>query len=44
VVRSCKCFGTKSQVVATVGIYYTVIVNRKGELYITSGRNTLCNV
>jgi hypothetical protein len=37
VVRSCKCLGMESQVVATAGAYHTLIVNDKGELYITSG-------
>lgn len=27
--------GTRSNVVATVGAYHTLIVNKKGELYIT---------
>jgi hypothetical protein len=34
--RSCKFLGMESQVVATVGAYHTLIVNRKGEMYITS--------
>ena len=29
--------GMKSQVVATAGLYHSLIVNRKGEMYITSG-------
>jgi hypothetical protein len=37
VVRSCKCLGMELQVVATVGTCHTLIVNRNGELYITSG-------
>jgi hypothetical protein len=43
--------GTESQVVATAGFYHTLIVNRKGEMYITSGSddlstpyNALCRV
>jgi hypothetical protein len=36
VVRSCKCLKMESQVVATAGKYHTLIVNRKGELYIAS--------
>jgi hypothetical protein len=35
VVQSCKCLRMESQVVATVGEYHTLIVNGKGELYIT---------
>jgi alpha-tubulin suppressor-like RCC1 family protein len=41
VVRSCKCLDIKSQVVATAGSACTLIVNGKGELYIT---DTLCIV
>ena len=29
--------GMKSQVVATAGLYHSLIVNREGEMYITSG-------
>jgi hypothetical protein len=36
VVQSCKCLGMESQVVATAGEDHTLIVNGKGELYITS--------
>jgi hypothetical protein len=51
VVWSCKCLGMESQVVATAGEDHTLIANGKGELYITSGPDTLfdlsdlyCNV
>jgi hypothetical protein len=43
-VWSCKCLGMKSQVVATAGMYHTLIVNGKGELYITSGADTLSRI
>jgi hypothetical protein len=48
-VRSCKCLGVESQVVATAGLYHSLIVNGKGEIYITSGPdeiafNALCRV
>jgi hypothetical protein len=44
VVQSCKCLGTESHVVATVGAYHILIVNRNGELYITSGADYLSNI
>jgi hypothetical protein len=44
VVRSCKCLGMESQVVATVGLGHTLIVNGKGELYITSRAGYLCSL
>jgi hypothetical protein len=44
VVRSCKCLGMESQVVATAGEDHTLIVNGKGDLYITSGRDSLSQV
>jgi hypothetical protein len=44
VVRSCKCLGMESQVVATAGEDHMLIVNGKGELYITSGADTLSSV
>jgi hypothetical protein len=44
VVQSCKCVGMELQVVATAGGYHTLIVNGKGELYITSGTDYLCRV
>ena len=43
-VQSCKCLGMESQVVATAANDYTLIVNRKGELYMTSGADPLCRV
>jgi hypothetical protein len=41
-VRSCKCLGMESQVVATAGVHHTLIVNGKGEMYITPGPDDLC--
>jgi hypothetical protein len=47
-VWSCKCSVLESQVVATAGANHTLIVNGKGELYITSGADILfrvyCNI
>ena len=44
-VQSCKCAGIELQVVAMVGLSHMLIVNRKEELYITSGvDNYLCNL
>ena len=34
--------GMESHFVATTGFIHTLIVNRKGEMYITSGRDYLC--
>jgi hypothetical protein len=44
VVQNCKCLKVELQVVATAGVSHTLIVNGKGELYITSGTNTLSNL
>jgi hypothetical protein len=44
VVQSCKCVGMQLQVVATAGLSHTLIVNGKGELYITSGADYLCSL
>jgi alpha-tubulin suppressor-like RCC1 family protein len=42
---SCKCLGMESQVVAMAGVDHTLIVNGKGELYITSEiPDTLSNI
>jgi hypothetical protein len=44
VLRSCECLGMESQVLATAGRTHTLIVNGKGELYITSRTDCLSRV
>ena len=41
-VRNCKCLEMESHVVVMADVHHTLIVNGKGEMYITSGPDDLC--